>query len=55
MTEYTGKFYEWRYDEDIVADRESFGGGEDIIKAAAEEVKKAKLGGFGADDYITFE
>lgn len=55
MTEYTGKFYEWRYDEDIVADRESFKGGEDIIKSAAEEVKKAKLGGFGADDYITFE
>lgn len=52
---YTGKFYEWRYDEDIVADRENFGGGEDIIKAAAEEVKKAELGGFGCEESITYE
>lgn len=42
MNNYTGNFYEWKYDYDIVAyDRESFAGGEDIL-AAAEKVLEDK-------------
>lgn len=42
MSNYTGNFYEWKYDYDIVAyDRESFAGGEDIL-AAAEKVLEDK-------------
>lgn len=38
MSDYTGNFYEWEYDYDIVAyDRESFAGGEEVL-AAAEEI-----------------
>lgn len=39
MSSYTGNFYEWEYDYDIVAyNRESFAGGEDIINAAERTV-----------------
>lgn len=42
MSGYTGNFYEWKYDYDIVAkDRESFAGGEDIL-AAAEKALEGK-------------
>lgn len=38
MSDYTGNFYEWGYDYDIVAqDRESFAGSEEVL-AAAEEI-----------------
>lgn len=41
MSNYTGNFYEWAYDYDIVAyDRESFSGGEDIINTAARTVRE---------------
>lgn len=41
MSNYTGNFYEWKYDYDIVAkDRESFAGGEDIISTAVRTVKE---------------
>lgn len=40
MSAYTGNFYEWEYDYDIVVhDRESFAGGEDILAAAEEAIE----------------
>lgn len=52
MSNYTGNFYEWRYDYDIVAlDRESFAGGEDIINTAARTVKEKRIYTVGGKDY----
>lgn len=40
MSAYTGNFYEWEYDYDIVVhERESFAGGEDILAAAEEAIE----------------
>lgn len=52
MSGYTGNFYEWKYDYDIVAyDRESFAGGEDIINAAEQTVNEKFIYTAGGKDY----
>lgn len=53
MSNYTGNFYEWKYDYDIVAkDRESFAGGEDIINTAVRTVKEKFIYTVCGKDYI---
>lgn len=52
MSNYTGNFYEWEYDYDIVAyDRESFSGGEDIINNAARTVRENVTYKINGKDY----
>ena len=40
MNGYTGNFYEWEYDFDIVTDSEGFGGGAEVISAAEKAAKE---------------
>lgn len=52
MSNYTGNFYEWEYDYDIVAyDRENFAGGEDIINTAARAVRENVTYKINGKDY----
>ena len=52
MSNYTGNFYEWKYDYDIVAyDRESFAGGEEIINTAERAVREKFIYTVGVKDY----
>lgn len=52
MSNYTGNFYEWEYDYDIVVhDRESFSGGEDIINTATRAVREKFIYTIVGKDY----
>ncbi|MDE7289656.1 MAG: hypothetical protein K2N71_09190, partial [Oscillospiraceae bacterium] len=52
MSNYTGNFYEWEYDYDIVSyDRESFAGGEDIINTAVKAVRENVTYKINGKDY----
>ena len=56
MSSYTGNFYEWEYDLNIVADSEDFGGGTEIISAAEKAAKEYFTGlCASAEEYEGFE